>query len=170
MSKPVYDPNRRLRYAFSRDGENLVVDIWAQPGADVPTHFHPSQEERWAILEGRVRFKVGGRKLVAGAGDELVAAPGVKHSFKNIGDREARLRANVRPALELQAFLEDAAALARAGFYTRRGFPTSPRGAVRMAEFIERYRDLVVICWPPQVVQRLLLAPLTRFSGRARAT
>lgn len=166
MSEYVHDPNRRQRYAFRREGENLVVDVWVQPGGDVPTHVQPTQEERFAVLEGRVRFKVGGRKVIAGPGDEVVVAPGVKHSFKNVGDGEAHLRVDVRPALELQGFLEDAAALARAGLYTRRGIPTSPKGAVRMAEFIERYRDLVVISWPPPAVQRIMLAPLLRFSRR----
>jgi quercetin dioxygenase-like cupin family protein len=164
MSEQVHDPNRRQRYQFRREGENLVVDVWAQPGADVPPHLHPSQEERFAVLEGRVRFKVGGRKVIAGPGDELVAPPGVKHSFKNIGAGEARLRVNVRPALKLQEFLEEAAALAREGAYTRRGIPRSPKGAVRMAEFIERHRDGTVICSPPPAVHRILLAPLLRFS------
>ena len=160
----VWDPNRRQHYAFTREGENLVVDVRVQPGGDVPPHFHPAQEERFAVLEGRVRFKVGGRKVIAGPGDELVAPPRVKHSFKNIGDGEARLRVNVRPALKLQEFLEGAAALAREGAYTRRGIPRSLRGAVRMAEFIERHRDGTVICSPPPAVQRILLAPLLRFS------
>jgi quercetin dioxygenase-like cupin family protein len=164
MSEQVHDPNRRQRYEFRREGENLIVDVWAEPRADVPAHFHPAQEERFAVLEGRLRFKVGGRKLIAGPGDELAVPPGVKHSFKNIGDSEARLRVEVRPALRLQEFLEGAAALARAGAYTRRGIPRTPKGAVQMAEFIERHRDGTVICSPPPALQRVLLAPLLRFS------
>jgi quercetin dioxygenase-like cupin family protein len=163
MSEYVDDPVRRQRYAFHRDGENLIVDIWAQPGGDQPLHFHPSQEERFAILEGRVRFRVGRRRVVAGPGDEVVGPPGVKHSYKNIGDREARLRVEARPALELQGFLEDVAEAARAGLFTRRGLPTSFGGAVQIAQILERYRDVAVVSWPPRAAQRMLL----RFSRRA---
>jgi quercetin dioxygenase-like cupin family protein len=156
MTDYVHDPNRRQRYAFSRDGENLLVEVWVQPGGDVPTHYHPSLEERWTVLEGEVRFKVGRRKVAAGPGDELVGPPGIKHSFKNVGDREAHVRAEIRPALDLQEFLEEAAALARAGKYTRRNIPTGPRAALEVAEFADRYRDTTVVSQPPPFVQRLL--------------
>ena len=166
MPEPVHDPNRRQRYAFERDGENLIVDVRVAPGGDVPAHFHPAQEERWTVREGRVRFKVGGRTVEPAPGEELVAPPRVKHSFRNVGDGEARLRAEVRPALDLQEFLEEAAALARARYYTRRGMIKSPKGAVLMAQFVERYRATTVLCWPPPAVQRVALAPLRRLARR----
>jgi quercetin dioxygenase-like cupin family protein len=166
MNVRVYDPNRRQHYEFHREGESLLVDIWVAPGGDAPAHFHPSQEERWKVLEGRIRFKVDGRKTIPEPGVEIIVPAGVKHSFKNIGDSEARARAEVRPPLELQRFLEDGAALARAGCYTRRGVIKSPKGAVQMARFLERYRDDTTICWPPRIVQRVLLAPLRRVSSK----
>lgn len=166
MIEPVYDPNRRQRYEFSREGENLIVEISVASGGDVPTHFHPAQEERWTVREGRVRFKVGGRKVVPAPGVELTVAPGVKHSFKNIGDGEALIRAEVRPALELQSFLEDGAKLARAGYYSRRGIIKSRIGLVKMADFIDRYRDVTVVTFPPRVIQRALIM-LARKSGTA---
>jgi quercetin dioxygenase-like cupin family protein len=165
MSEPIYDPNRRQRYAFRRDGENLFVEIWVEPGGSVPTHLHPSQEERFTVLDGRIRFKAGGRKLIAGPGDEaVVVPPGVKHSFENVGDGEGHLTAEVRPALNLQETLEDFAEAARAGLYTARGFPTGPRAAVRMAELLERHGDTTVVSFPPPLVQRILLRPLLRFA------
>jgi quercetin dioxygenase-like cupin family protein len=169
MTEYVHDPNRRQRYSFRREGENLVADVWAQPGGDVPAHSHPSLEERFAVLEGRVRLKVGGRKVVAGPGDELVAPPGVKHSFKNIGDREAHLRVEVRPAARLQEFLEEAAALARAGKYTRLGIPKGPRATLELADFTDRYRDVTVLAFPPPVIQKALLFPLARLQRGLRA-
>src|SRR5919197_775420 len=116
-SRLIEDPVRRQRYRFSRDGDVLRVGVWAAPGGDVPAHVHPAQEERFEVLSGQVRFRVGGRKRSAGAGDRVVAPAGVRHSFKNVGKSEARLRIEVVPALGLQGFLEEAAALARAGKY-----------------------------------------------------
>ena len=168
MTQYVHDPVRRQRYAFQRDGDNLLVDIWVQPGGDGPPHVHPDLEERFAVLEGSVRFKAGGRTVIGRAGDELVVAPGTKHSFKNIGDHEARLRAEVRPALELQGLLEDLAEAARAGLYTRRGIPTSLRGARRVAEILQRYGDTAVAGWPPPALIRIFIFTIRVFS-RARS-
>lgn len=171
MSRATYDPNRRQHYEFSHEGEDLIVDILVAAGGDAPPHLHPAVEERWTVIEGRVHFKVDGRRFVPAAGEELVVPPGARHSFKNLGKGEARLRAVVSPASRMQGFLEDAAELARAGFYTRHGLVTGPRGAMRMAEFIERYRDVAVILWPPRAVQRLLVAArrLQLWLGRAIA-
>lgn len=154
----VYDPNRRQHYEFARDGENLIVKISVAPGGDVPDHFHPSQEERWTVHAGRVRFRVGGRRVIPEPGVELCVSAGVKHSFKNIGADHAQIRAEVRPALQLQQFLEDGAALARAGYYTRRGIIKSPTGLRKMSEFLERYREVTVISFPPPALQRVLIA------------
>jgi hypothetical protein len=68
--------------------------------------------------------------------------------------------------MDLQAFLEEAAALARAGRYTRRGMPTSPRAVVELADLMVRYQDTTVMAFPPRIVQRLTLAPLARLRSK----
>ncbi len=166
MREPVYDPHRRQHYDFRRDGDALIVDVFIAPGGEVPAHIHSRQQERWTVIAGRVSFKVDGRSSTPDPGASIAVPAGVKHSFKNVGTEEAHARAEVRPALHLQEFLEDAAALARAGCYTRRGFVKSPRGAIQMAKFIERYRGETLICWPPRIAQRLL-SPLARLGGEA---
>lgn len=161
----IYDPNRRQHYRFTRDAERLIIDIEIQPGGDGPLHIHPSQEERWTVLDGRLRFRVGHRRIVPQTGEQIVIAAGVKHAFKNIGDSVAHARAEVDPALELQGFLQDGAALARAGYYTRRGVVKSPKGLLEMARFLERYRDVAIICNPPRFAQRALIAVVSLFGG-----
>jgi quercetin dioxygenase-like cupin family protein len=165
MPERVYDPNRRQHYEFRREGDALIVDVFIAPGGDVPTHIHPHQEERWTVIAGRVRFKVDGCRSTPDPGVTITVPAGVRHSFKSVGGEEAHARAEVRPAMRLQEFLEDGAALARAGLYTRRGLVKSPRGAIQMAKFIERYGDETVVCWPPRMVQRLL-SPLARLGER----
>jgi hypothetical protein len=91
-----------------------------------------------------------------------VAPAGVKHAFRNIGQEEAHLKVEVEPALDLQGFLEEAAALAREGLYTHRGMPRRPRAIVELADLMVRYADTTVMSFPPEPVQRLLLAPLAR--------
>lgn len=165
----IEDPVRRQRYRFSRQGDLLRAEVWADPGGEVPAHLHPSQEERFEVLAGDVRFRVGGRTQRAGAGDRVVVPAGVRHSFRNIGGSEAHLLVEVEPALELQRFLEEAAALARAGKYTRRGIPKGLRAALQLAELIERHRDGTVMAFPPPALQRALISPLARLQRRRRA-
>lgn len=162
----IEDPVRRQRYRFSRNGDVLRAEVWADPGADVPAHHHPDQQERFQILDGEVRFVIDGVERVASAGDRVVADPGVEHSFDNVGDAEARLMVEVEPALDLQEFLERAARLARAGKYTRRGIPRGPRAALELAVLADDYRDTTVMARPPRFVQRLLLSPLARLGRR----
>ena len=168
MPHLVHDPVRRQRLAFSRQGNVLHAEVFAAPGGDVPPHYHPAQEERFEVLAGHVRFDVAGRRIEGGPGTRVIALAGAKHAFRNVGQQEAHLRVEVEPALALQDFLEEAAALARARRYTRRGLPRRPRALVELADLMVRYADTTVMAFPPRIVQRLLLAPLARFH-RARA-
>jgi quercetin dioxygenase-like cupin family protein len=168
MSELVHDPVRRQRLAFSRDGDVLRAEVWADPDGDVPAHYHPAQEERFEVLSGHVRFTVDGKQIEGGPGTQVIAPAGVKHSFRNTGKAEAHLRVEVVPALRLQGFLEEAAALARAGAYTRRGLPRRPAAIVELADLMSRYAEITVMAFPPRPLQRMLLAPLARLR-RARA-
>ena len=168
MVEFIHDPVRRQRLAFSREGDRLHAEVFADPGGDVPSHYHPSQEERFEVLAGRVRFDVGGKRTEGGPGTRVVAPAGVKHAFRNIGHQEAHLKVEVEPALDLQGFLEEAAGLAREGLYTRRGMPRRPRAVVALADLMVRYADTTVMSFPPRPAQRLLLAPLARFKRDRR--
>lgn len=146
----------------------MRFEVEIGPGGDVPEHLHPVQEEHWEVVRGDVRFRVGGERRVAGPGDRLSAPPGVPHSFENVGGEEAFLRAEVSPALDLQEFLGEAAAMARAGKFTRSGLPTGLRAALELVELAERYRGVVVLTQPPPALQRLLFPPLARLERRLR--
>jgi quercetin dioxygenase-like cupin family protein len=162
MTEIIHDPVRRQRLSFTRKGDILQAEVWADPGGDVPAHSHPAQEERFEVLAGNVRFQIGGKRHEAGPGSRLVAPAGVRHSFRNTGEVEAHLRVEVEPALQLQGFLEDAAALARAGRYTRRGLPTRPAAVPELADLMIRYRDVTEMGFPPPAIQRLTLWALAR--------
>jgi quercetin dioxygenase-like cupin family protein len=161
--EPIRDPVSRVRYEFEPQGQDLIVHTWLEPGGGLPAHLHPQQEERWSVLEGEVRFRLGDEKRVIGPADgEIVVRPRVEHGLWSVNDREARLRTLVSPALGLQSFLEESAAAAREGLFTSRGLPRGVRGARWAAGFLKRYREETVMLSPPPVVQRLLLAVLAR--------
>jgi mannose-6-phosphate isomerase-like protein (cupin superfamily) len=157
----VEDPVLRQRYAFSREGDVLVVEVWAESGSAVPAHVHPRLEERWEVLEGDVTFRVDGTTVRAGPGERVVAPVGKRHAFENTGAGVAHLRVEVEPPLQLQEFLEEAAALNRSGRFTNGGLPKGLGALLQAADFTERYRETTVLLFPPAVVLRLLW-PLAR--------
>jgi quercetin dioxygenase-like cupin family protein len=163
MAELVQDPVNQVRYAFQRDGENLIVDCLIGPGGGLPAHRHPRQVERWSVLDGQVRFRLGNQeRLIERANGEMVVTPGTAHGLTNPSGREARLRCRVEPALRLQAFLEESAAAAREGLFTSRGLPRGLSGARWAASFLDRYRSETILLSPPQPVQRALIAFLGR--------
>ena len=163
MSEPVRDPVHQVRYAFEPQGDDLVVHCWLEPGGVLPAHLHPRQTERWSVVEGKVRFELGADTRVIGAEDgEMLVSPGTRHGLASAGDREARLRCLVEPALDLQAFLEESAAGARDGMFLRPGIPRGLGGARWAARFLKKHRGETVFLSPPPVVQRVLIALLAR--------
>jgi quercetin dioxygenase-like cupin family protein len=163
QTEQIRDPVSRVRYAFEPQGENLIVHTWLEPGGALPPHFHPKQEERWSVVEGRIRFQLGDEKRVIGPEDgEMVVRPTTKHGLWSVTDGEARLRCLVIPPLRLQSFLEEAAAAGEEGLFTKRGLPRGLRGARWAASFLKRYRDETVLLSPPPIVQRPLIALFAR--------
>ena len=159
----IHDPVSGTAYEFEPHGDDLVVYTWLEPGGGLAAHKHPIQEERWAVLEGKVRFQLGRDKRVIGPGDgEMLVHPEVAHGLWSVTDTQARLRCYVSPALGLQAFLEESAAAGQEGLFTARGLPRGLRGARWAAGFLKRYREETVFLSPPQIVQRVLIALLAR--------
>jgi quercetin dioxygenase-like cupin family protein len=165
----VEDPVLRQRYRLTREGDVLRNEVWAEPGSGVPEHFHPPIEERFEVLEGEFTFKVNGKKQKASPGDRLVVERGVRHAFENTGKGVGHLVAEIEPALNVQDFFEESAALARAGKYTRRGLPKGLGAALELADFADRYRDIFVPTSPPPALQRIMLPPLARLQRRRLA-
>jgi quercetin dioxygenase-like cupin family protein len=155
------DPVHRARYAFRPEGENLWVECWIEPGGGLPEHRHPRQEERWSVVEGRIRLKLDGVERTIGPEDgEQVVMPGVRHALASTGEGETHLRCLALPARDLQAFLEESAAAARDGLFLRGGIPRNLRGARWAAAFLARHRADVVMSFPPPFVQSALIAVL----------
>jgi quercetin dioxygenase-like cupin family protein len=148
--------------AASTDGELLGFDFALRVGGAVPIpHVHPIQAERFEVLSGHMRFRIGLRTRIAGPGDVVEVEPGVMHSFANAGDEEARLHVEVRPALAMEEMFAEVIAMAQAGQMTRRGLPRNPLALASLARRYDREAHAPLI---GVGVQRLLLAPLL-FAG-----
>jgi quercetin dioxygenase-like cupin family protein len=143
--------------AADTGGELLEFDLELAPDGQVPgRHVHPKQEERFEVTGGTMKFKMGRKTVIAKAGEVVTVPPGTSHKFENGGDGTARMRVQVRPALEMERLFETAVALAREGRTTGRGMPKP----LDLALFVSEFRDEVQGAFPPVWVQRATLAPL----------
>jgi mannose-6-phosphate isomerase-like protein (cupin superfamily) len=60
----------------------FVMEHWMPYGESPPLHIHRNEDEVFHILEGTMRFRVGGEDTVAYAGQTVLAPKGVPHSFR----------------------------------------------------------------------------------------
>jgi quercetin dioxygenase-like cupin family protein len=149
--------------AATTNGELLAFELSLKPGGAVPVpHVHPVQTERFEVVSGRMRFRVGLRHVEAGPGEVLEIQPGVTHGFANAGDEEVRVRVEVRPALAMEEMFADVIALAQAGRMTRRGMP---RNLLDFALLARTYDQEAHGPFMTVGLQRLLLWPLV-FAAR----
>ena len=122
-------------------GTVLAWELALAAGGRVPSsHAHPRQEERFTVLEGRMRFRIGRRTVTAGPGETVRVPPGAVHHFANPGPGTARVAVETRPALEMRELLETAAALARDQKAAGRSLPRPADLALFMRDFEDEVR------------------------------
>jgi quercetin dioxygenase-like cupin family protein len=168
----ITDPVLKMRSRFwttaETGGEVLHVETWVEPGGGVTPHIHPQMEERFEVLGGQPEFLAGRTWKKVPLGDTAVVPPGTRHAFRNRGDEEAHFVCRATPPSTLQEFLEEAAALSRAGAINRRAMPTSLDALLRAAVMVERHREMVTLLapLPPPAIQRLVMPALARAGER----
>jgi len=147
------------------NGEAVVIECTVRPdGFVAAAHVHPSQTERFAVVDGKLGMKVGREKLVLERGDVAVVESGTPHTFWNMGDEEARFVCEVRPALQFESLLETMFALAVDGKTNKKGMPNP----LRLAVIARAHFDTVRLPHPPAWLQRAGLAlgaPLGQLLG-----
>ena len=169
----IEDPVLNQRYSFRRttnaDGEEVAqVEFWVEPGGGVIPHIHPLFEERFEVLDGdEVTFWADGKAHPTKPGGKVVVPAGVKHTYKNTGTTTAHVICDaIPPHPDLEGFLTDAAALGRAGLYTRQGLPRRLASVLPLSLLAYHYRESTLILRPPVFLQRLLVYPLARYAER----
>ncbi len=149
--------------AADTNGELLEIDLELAPDGQVPgKHVHPKQEERFEVLSGTMKFKMGLKTVIAEAGDVVTVPAGVSHKFSNGGDETAHVRVQVRPALQMERLFETAVALAQEGRTLGNGMPKP----LDLALFVQEFGDEVQGAFPPAWVQRATMAPLAAIARK----
>jgi quercetin dioxygenase-like cupin family protein len=146
-------------------GERLVVDLYVRPGGAVATeHIHPSIEEWFTVVSGRVGFRLDGRESIAEPGERLYVPPGVAHDWWNAGEEEAHVVVDIQPGARFEEGVVNMFGLARDGKTNDKGMPN----LLQLAVFAREFEDVMYLSRPPRIVQKLLfgvLAPVARLLG-----
>ncbi|MGZ8707927.1 MAG: cupin domain-containing protein [Gaiellaceae bacterium] len=154
-----------LATSADTDGEAVVIETVVQPhGFVAAAHVHPSQSERFAVVDGTLGMRVRGNKLTLLPDEVFIVEPGTPHRFWNAGEDEVRFVCEVRPALQFESLLETMFVLAEEGKTNRKGMPNP----LRLAVIAQAHFDTVRLPQPPAWLQKAGLAlgaPIGRALG-----
>lgn len=149
--------------AADTGGRVLEWELVLAPGGKVPSsHAHPEQEECFTVLAGQMRFRVAGRRVIAGPGDTVRIPPGTVHHFANAGRVPARVAVQTAPALSMQGLLETAAALATDQHAAGRRLPR----LLDLALFMRDFEQEVRAPYLPAALVRAVIRPAAWLAGR----
>ena len=120
-----------LKTASDTNGELLQFELALRPGGRVPAvHIHARQEERFEVISGTVRARVGKSMRELAAGESVVIQPGTAHVLRNESQGEVRIIGELRPAMHTEAVFEAICGLAKDGKVGKSGLPNPLRFAV----------------------------------------
>jgi mannose-6-phosphate isomerase-like protein (cupin superfamily) len=115
--------------------EDEVLEVEARYRGDAPlaqAHYHPTQDEHFEVLSGRIHAVIGGDEVWYDQGQQFDVPAGVSHQMA--ADGPTVLKWEVRPALRTAEFFER--------FYDAldNGFPEGTTGEEFLAEYSDVFR------------------------------
>jgi mannose-6-phosphate isomerase-like protein (cupin superfamily) len=155
-------PSETVTILEDTPGALEVEGRWGPGGSPPPKHFHPSQDERFEVIDGDLHARVDGEERVMRPGDVLEIPRGTVHQMWNPGDAEARATWRTTPAMRTVGWFRAIDALHRRGRVGSDGMP----GPLAFAVMLSEYRDVFRLAGPD-----LLLRPafaVLGAIGRAR--
>lgn len=134
-----------------RHGSVLRAELEIEPVHHAPpAHVHPRAAERFTVVEGALRLRLGRERLELRAGETALVPPGTVHGYAGVPGTAARVDVELDPAGRMAEFFSDLYAIDR----------RNPRtGAPRLravAKVLRRYPDDITVPGPARVVVDLL--------------
>ena len=144
--------------------DSLEVEaLYAAEGKPPPKHYHPDQDERFEVLDGRLRVRVDGEERDLEPGDTIEIPRGAVHQMWNPAVREATVAWHTTPAGRTEQWFRAIDRLHREERVGRDGEPGPLAFAALLTEFDDVFRLAV---GPERLVQGVLRAGAP--VGRAR--
>jgi mannose-6-phosphate isomerase-like protein (cupin superfamily) len=137
--------------------ELLEVEAsYAPAGKPPPRHLHPAQDERFEVLAGSLRVRVGDEERTLGPGETLEVPRGISHQMWNPGAEPARVAWQTRPRGRTERWFTALDALQRQGRVGGNGMP----GPLAFGALLSEYDDVFRLAVGPDPVVRGALALL----------
>ncbi len=125
-----------LRTGEETGGELFEMEVVGHPrGFLAQRHVHPEQVERLEMVSGTMKVSMNGRDHILHEGQSIEVPAGTPHTQVPVGEGPGRVRIQVRPAGQSEAFLRRVAELCRQGQFMRQGFPRPVAGAQLVLDF-----------------------------------
>jgi mannose-6-phosphate isomerase-like protein (cupin superfamily) len=80
-----------VEHRCAPDMNAIVLEMTLPVGSSAPLHVHDGLDDTWYILDGEMVVRCGDDVLCAGAGHWVSMPRGVPHTFRVVGDHEARI-------------------------------------------------------------------------------
>jgi mannose-6-phosphate isomerase-like protein (cupin superfamily) len=80
-----------VEHRCAPDMTTVVMEMTLPVGSAAPLHVHDDLDDTWYILDGTMVVRCGDDVSVVGAGHWVSMPRGVPHTFRVIGDREAKI-------------------------------------------------------------------------------
>jgi quercetin dioxygenase-like cupin family protein len=149
----------------AENGQLLVADLFVQPGGAVAgEHLHPSLEEAFTVLRGKVGMRLNGQELIAPLNERIVIPVGVIHDWWNAGDEVAHVQVEVRPGDRFLEMISNLFGFAQDGKTDKKGMPN----LLQLIMFGKAFEDVIVFVKPPRWVFNFmygLLSPIALLLG-----
>lgn len=96
-----------LLTASETDGIQAVFEDIVEPGIGPGRHIHHKQDETFIFLEGTFDVEIDGQLFRMNEGDTAFIPKGAIHAWKNVGNKQGRLRYIFSPALNIEEMFRD---------------------------------------------------------------
>jgi quercetin dioxygenase-like cupin family protein len=80
------------------NGQFTLIEQNNEPGVGIPPHIHENEDEVFQVIQGKVEMKIGEQITILNSGDLIFCPKGIPHSWKVIGESNARAMLSIFPA------------------------------------------------------------------------
>ncbi len=133
-----------------------------EPGIGPPMHVHFRQEEKVAVVKGKMRVKTQTKEFSLSKGQEYVFAPGEAHQFWNEGDTTMIYTGHVKPSNNYEYFIKHIYQASNEANDDKPG----PFDAAFLLTKYSSGMDMLVIPKPVKVIVFPILLMIGRLTGK----
>lgn len=80
-----------VEHRCAPDMDTVVMEMTLPVGSSAPLHVHDDLDDTWFVLEGEMVVTCGDTTSIVGPGHWVSMPRGVPHTFRVVGDRQARI-------------------------------------------------------------------------------